>query len=210
MLKIKKKIKSKGKLQKFFATNKLFTALIFIFIAGIILAHLILRNSEKTFFSKASEILTCHMKLRATGSSLYLFIESICTNLIFIVSIFLMGLSAWGIVLVPPVIFLKGYCSGLFQNCIYSSYGTKGIFFLVLIVLPGFLISILATSLLAKESIKISNIFSNMILNIPNWQSDEKYVRSYLLKTSCVLILIVLSAILDVIFNSLFYRFFSF
>ncbi len=209
-LKIKNEAKNKTKIINFFVNNKLFTFLIFVFISGITLGNLFLESSEKRFFYRVTELLNCHIKLRSTSPFLGLFVESIFSNFVFVVIIFIMGLSAWGIVLVPPVVFFRGYLFGLFQNCVFSTYGKKGILFLVLVILPGFLISILAITLLAKEAIKISNIFSNMLLDSTNWQSDEKYVKSYLLKTGCILILSVFSAFLDAVFNFLFYRFFSF
>ena len=209
-LKIKNNKKIKTKAKYFFVNNKLFTVLFVIFIFGAIVGNLVIKNTNENFLKDVADLLTLNFRVRSEGSFFNIFTESIFSNFIFILIIFSMGLSVFGVTLVPPIVFLKGYFIGIFQNYLCKSFGIKGILFFIFVILPGFIFSILATLLMAKEAIKISNIFSNMLLNIKNWQNDEKSVKSYLQKTCCVLILIVTSAFIDSILNLILFRFFSF
>ena len=207
---IKEAIEEEKKVHNFLIRNKLFVILVLVGIAGFIVGSLVFKSSSGNFYEKAIDLVKCNFGVRASGSFFDLFSESIFSSFVFILVIFLMGLSAWGVTLVPPIVFLKTYCLSIYCKSVYYIGQIKGIFFLILVVLPGFLVSILATILMSKEAIKISNIFSNILLNVNTQQNDEKHVKLYLLKTGCVLILTVFSAFLDAVFNLIFYRFFSF
>lgn len=209
-LKIKNKKKIKTKAKYFFVNNKLFTVLFVIFIFGAIVGNFVIKNTNENFLKNVADLFTLNFRVRSEGSFFNIFTESIFSNFIFILVIFSMGLSAFGVALVPPIVFFKGYFLGIFQSYLYKSFGIKGVLFFIFVILPGFIFSILATLLMAKEAIKISNIFSNMLLNIKNWQNDEKCVKSYLQKTGCVLILVVISAFIDSILNLILFKFFSF
>ena len=209
-LKVRSNKKIKNKAETFFVNNKLFTALLIIFLLGTILGNLVFKNASESFFKKISDLITCNFEVRSSGSFFNIFSESIFSSFIFILVIFSIGVSAFGLTLVPLIIFFKGYCTGLFQSYLWSSFGLKGLIFFILVILPGLFVSILAILLMAKEAIKMSNIFSNMLLNIKTWQSDEKYVKSYLTKTGCIVILVLMSAFIDALTNFLLFRFFSF
>ena len=209
-LKVRSNKKIKNKAKTFFVNNKLFTALLIIFLLGAILGNLVFKNASESFFKKISDLITCNFEVRSSGSLFNIFSESIFSSFIFILVIFSIGVSAFGLTLVPLIVFFKGYCTGIFQGYLWSSFGLKGLIFFILVILPGLFVSILAILLMAKEAIKMSNIFSNMLLNIKTWQSDEKYVKSYLTKTGCIVILVLMSAFIDALSNFLLFRFFSF
>ena len=209
-LKIKNNKKIKTKSKNFFINNKLFTFLFIIFLLGFICGNIMLKNKNNDLFRKATDLFTLNFNIRKEGSFFNIFTESIFSSFIFILIIFSTGLSAFGVTLTPPIIFLKGCCTGIFQNYLFQNFGVKGVLFFIFVILPGFLFSILATLLMAKEAIKISNIFSSILINIKNWQNDEKYIKSYLIKTGCILILVVISAFIDSTLNFLLFRFFSF
>lgn len=208
--KIKNKIKKKNKLLNLFINNKSFAILSFVLVFGLVVGSIVFNNSSEVFSFKISSLFLNNFEMRKSLNFFDLFTESIFTTFIFVLVIFLMGLSAIGLTLIPPIIFFKGYCLGILQNFLCTNYGIKGFLFELLILLPGIFISSIATILMAKEAIKISNIFSNLLLNISHCQNNEKYVKTYLLKTGLVLILTVSAAFIDVVLNFLFLRFFSF
>ena len=208
--KIKNKIKKKNGLLDFLAKNKSFTIFSIIFIFGFIIGSVVFKNSSDNFSAKISSLFLSNFEMRKSLNFFNLLTESTFSSFIFILVIFLMGLSAIGLTLIPPIVFLKGYCLGILQIFLCEKYGLKGFLFELLILLPGTFISLIATILMAKEAIKISNIFSSLLLNISHWQNNEKHMKNYLLKTGFVLILVVVSAFVDVFFNFLFLRFFSF
>gem|GEM_PF-4558494 len=209
-LKVRSNKKIKNKAKNFFVNNKLFAVLLIIFILGITVGNLVFKNSSESFFKKISDLISFNFEVRSSGSSFNIFSESIFSSFIFILVIFSIGVSAFGLALVPLIIFFKGYCTGIFQSYLLLNFGLKGLIFFILVILPGLFVSILAILLMAKEAIKMSNIFSNMLLNIKPWQSDEKYVKSYLTKTGCIVILVLMSAFIDALTNFLLFRFFSF
>lgn len=206
--KIKTKTRQRKNILFFFKKNKSFTVLFLLLIFGLVIGNFVFKNLGESFSFKVSSLFLGNLEARK--SFFNLFIESVFSTFIFILIIFLMGLSAIGITLIPPVVFLKGYCAGIFQNFLCTNYGIKGFLFGLLLLLPGFLISCIAITLMAKEAIKISNIFSNLLLNIYPQQNNEKNVKAYLIKTGCVLILTATSALVDVTLSFLFLRFFSF
>lgn len=206
-----KKIKNKVSTIEVFRQNKTFVLLSIFFLFGIFIGSISSENLNNTVFDKISKLFLSNIELRESSSILYIFIASLSTSFLFILIAFFMGLSMWGCILVPIVPLLRGFCLGISQSYLFSTYGIKGIGFELLVLLPGLFISSVAILLMTREAIRLSHNFSSFMLfgdREPFGKKDD--IRVYFLRTGCAITISVLSSIVDIILNTAFLRFFHF
>ncbi len=83
---------------------------------------------------------TTNMPERLSGGALNAFAASFGSDFLFLLSAFLLGLSLWGIAVLPFLAFAKGYGIGVSAGYLLISYGLKGIVFYLVVILPGALL----------------------------------------------------------------------
>ena len=105
---------------------------------------------------------------------------------------------------------VRGVCIGLCEGYLYSAYGLKGVCFHALIFLPGIFISSIAILLMTREAMKISNCFSSAMLTNSNASATSTSIKLYVIRSSCITIIILISSVIDLISSLMFSKFFSF
>lgn len=202
--------KTKG-IQKIFIQNKAFIILSSFLLFGIFIGAISSENFSSTTFDKINNIFLSNICVRESSSIIHIFVLSLSSSFLFILVAFFMGLSMWGCILVPLVPLIRGFCLGISQSYIFSTYGLKGLAFQILILLPGVFISSVSILLMSREAMRLSHNFSNFMLfgrREPFGKLSD--IKMYLLRTGCVLTISVFSSVVDIILNMLFLRFFHF
>lgn len=178
--------------------------------AGIILGAFCGRTADKKLMENLDIIFLTNFNVRCSQGIIDAFVASFASVFIFILIIFLLGLSVWGGFIAVVVPFIKGYGYGLAAGYLYSTYGMTGILYNILIILPGaFLCSavIAAASQEAfRNSIKIISVFRKTAV------SDDPHIqmKKYLLSMLWLLFLSAVSSAVDMIFSLMFSWLFSF
>ncbi|MDQ5983362.1 MAG: hypothetical protein RUMPE_00373 [Eubacteriales bacterium SKADARSKE-1] len=201
----------KDKLLKLLSDNKTFVILSAILLFGVFLGAISSGLADKNTIARINALFLNSFKVRESELAFNIFVSSLSSVFFFVLIAFFMGLSLWGCVLAPVVPLVRGFCIGLFQSYLYGTYGLRGICFQLLVLLPGFFLSSIAILLMSREAMRLSHNFLTFVFfKSSNTYDKKEDIRIYLLRTGCVLIIAVLSAILDLIFNFIFLRFFSF
>lgn len=205
------KVQKRKVIMSTLSQNKTFVILSVFFLFGIFMGAISSENLDNTATDKITKLFLSNISARESTSILYIFVSSLASSFLFILLAFFMGLSMWGCILAPIVPLLRGFCLGISQTYLYSTYGLKGIGFQLLVLLPGLFMSSLAILLMAREAIRLSHNFSSFMLfgkREPFGKKDD--IRTYFLRTGCVLGICVVASVIDIVFNILFLRFFSF
>lgn len=91
-----------------------------------------------------------------TFDSIAVFKDNIITNYIFILLLWILGLSIIGIVLNVFLVYLRGFILGFTLSSIILTYKIKGIIFSLIYIVPNELIKIILIMLLGTYSISLS------------------------------------------------------
>ena len=179
-------------------------------LAGIIAGSLAAKNADDSMLAGLDFIFAGNINTKLSQGLVENFITSFSSYFIFILAIFLMGLSLWGFLAVPFIVFFRGFVTGLSSGFLCARYGIFGFAFNVFILLPGIFLSSLAVLLMSKESINFSiNVSSRFV---PLKMKSEKSVtlKTFLARTGIILTVIVVASIIDVVFTGAFSGFFDF
>ena len=191
--------------------NKVFTAMIIFFIIGIFLGSAMVKFSSDKQIEDITSLFLSSVKNRAEGQFLNIFIKSLSSYFIFVLISFALGLTLWGFMVSFSVVFFRGFGLGVSAGYICMAYGFKGILFYLAILLPGIFLSSLAIILMVKESIAFSyKFFSASVLHKHAEIFSKLDLSIYIKRTGCILTMILAAALIDILFNYLFARFFVF
>lgn len=206
-----KKTNKLRKLKAFITQNKLLVFLSLVLLFGVFLGSSIEDFMQNQIIENLTSLFLNNFKNRVSQPILYVFISSLSSIFLYILISFFMGLSAWGFLFVPLVPFFRGFSIGLIQNYLYSQYGLKGLLFQIIVLFPGIFISSIAILLMAKESMLISQTFSNNLIFRSNSKCEKNVdLKDYIIKIGIILSLILLSVVVDISLNFLLLRFFNF
>lgn len=196
--------RNKFSIKGFVSHNRTFVILMVSLILGIVSGSLLLKNADESTKNYIDILFLNNFKPEIKVEPWTAFVSSVSSTFIFIIMIFFMGLSAWGFVLIPFIPVLRGLCIGFCEGYLYSSFGMKGLVFHLIVLFPGVMLSSLAIILMSKEAMRISYNISSVIFLEEQRKDSGDYLRLYLMRTGCVMIIIVVSSIIDLIFNLLF------
>ena len=123
-----------------------------------------------------------------------LFLSSMFSVVLLLLVCFLLGLSLWGMFLVPLVPLFQGMGLGISAAMLFQEKGLHGIAFFLLAVLPGALLSAAAVLLACRESLKASySLFRKELQKDP----APFVVRTYFIRFGLLTVLAILSAAAD-------------
>jgi len=135
--------------------------LVFLFVLGIVgiiagsIFVTILNNSDKTL---VNEHLNTFLNNIKDNKADYLFVlkNNLGTNLIYVLLIWLLGISVIGLPIILIMFFSKVFILGFSIGSIMSCYGVKGTLFALAYVFPGQVLSVIGISLITMYAISFS------------------------------------------------------
>ena len=156
----------------------LITIILIGFIMGIIFSNILSYND----YQQISEVLKKYfLGIKNNQDINYLnnFINNFSVNYLYMLAIWIFGLSIIGIILNPFILYLKSFIIGLSVGVIISTYGLIGIIGVILYIFPHVLINLIIYLLLSFYGIKLSiNLFKALFLK-KNFNSSE-FMHKYL------------------------------
>lgn len=129
------------------------------------------------------------------------FIASFASTFLFMLLCFLFGLTLWGFLLTPPVLFFRGVGLGVTSGYLYAAYHFKGILFYCVVVLPGALVCGAALILAAREAMRTSRSIG---------RGEHWNMKLYCIRFGGVLILAAGAALTDAVLSFCLSGLFSF
>jgi len=175
--------------------------LVFLFILGIIgiiagsIFVTILNSNDKTLVNEHLNVFLNNIKDNKID---YLFVlkNNLGTNLIYVLLIWLLGISVIGLPVILIMYFSKLFILGFSIGSIISCYGIKGTLFALAYVFPGQVLSVIGISLITMYSISFS--FKLIYAILKKKTIDFKIlINRYFKILVIILILIILMNLYD-------------
>ena len=189
------------KKQMFFGLrrNKLLFFLGLLLFAGIVFGAVSSRTADALLMKRLDFIFQTNFDLRTEQGWFAAFVSSFASSVIFLLLLLLLGLSLWGGVLTAAVPFFKGYGYGLSVGYLYAAYGLKGIFYNILVILPGMFLSALVLTASAVLSWKNAFRLCASFLRISAGSDGHGQLRDYRTAMLRCLVVCALAAVLDML-----------
>lgn len=105
-----------------------------------------------------------NLDARLSQNVINTFCACFASDFIFLFAVFLLGLTPWGIPVLPFIVFLKGFGTGITAGYLFSVHSLKGIVFYLFVLLPGTFLFCLALILFSSAAFTASgNMFWQII-----------------------------------------------
>ncbi len=182
--------------------------IIFCFLLGFLTGVLFFKfkNTGGTFYSENFSRIYSGFK----SGFWKVFINSAIEIFPFAAGIFLSGTCMIGAVLVPSVMIIRGAWISLTMSYTYCNFGLTGIVFNLLILIPAYIISTIAMSLSARESLGFSMSLAKLALPGSSSPKIEQDFKMYCLRQLFILLFFVISCFVQSVMSISFIQFFNF
>ncbi len=119
---------------KKYGTSVFLTAVL---IFGMIIGSVYTSMSNQNLYNGLDFLFTTNLQQRLTQGFFETFCACFASNFVFFAVVFLLGITPWGIPLIPLVCAFKGFGAGLSGGYLLMSNGLNGFFFYFTVLLPG-------------------------------------------------------------------------
>lgn len=196
----------------FIKTNFITCFLFVILMTGVVLGAMTSKNADDYMMSGLDSLFNGNFNMKIGQSFIENFITSFTSYFIFAGVSILMGLSLWGTVIIPFVVLLRGFGTGLSGGYLCARYGIIGFSFNSFVLLPGVLLSSIAIVLISRESMNFSVGMLSRTSNLKIFSKYDNYVpmKTFFIRIGMLLFVVALASVVDVLFNMMFAGFFNF
>ncbi len=187
--------------------NNILMLVLVVLIIGLIFGSIyitILSTEQKT--NVLNEVTSYFKNIQKISfdDKIIIFKNSLLSNLIYVVSMWLLGISIIGIPIVFIMIFFKSFIAGFSVSSIFSKYGFKGIIKCVLYVFPSNILMILFIIFLSIYSILISSRISKTVIKKENI-NFKSFMGRYLFILVIGILVCILCAAYDAFIEPMIY-----
>lgn len=133
----------------------------------------------------------------------------IFSELVVLLSMFFLSLTAFGVIQGVFMVFLKGFGIGLILSQLYIQYLFRGIIFGITFFLPGTFVSTMSMVKLSEKSIKFGLSLWRKILDNPTEGSLIKMFEFHIRSTAKLLIISIFGVLITSGLCSLYFKFLS-
>lgn len=193
---------------KFIKNNKTLLLLSLLFLIGVVISVVLYK---KNFLSNKFSVWLTEYYFSINGSSFFLSVAKSILSLSLIVAVFyICGTSMMGIVTVPITLSALGFIIGSFVAHIYSIYHIKGVAYTAVILLPSALLFLISLFNTCKHTLNFSFTLAKLTFTNLAAKNISQEFKNYSFKYLTLIIFAFFSAILDVILNNSFLKYFDF
>ena len=148
--------------------NNILVSIVIIFILGLIFGSIyitILKTSEKTTILNEVNNYFLSINKISIDDKINIFKNSLISNLLYFICIWLLGISVIGIPIVIIMVFFKSFMLSFSVSSIFAKYGFKGILGAFLYIFPSSIVTIILMIVLSTYSLLLSiRIFKSSFL----------------------------------------------
>lgn len=130
-----------------------------------------------------------------TNGALQVFSTAFAVNFIYLTVVFLIGLSPWGIGVIPFVCLFKGFEIGLVASYLVNSYDW-GMTYYFLVIAPGVFIFALSLIIQSGHSVRVSSALGKFLFTTSQdsgWIRDN--IKTYMYRSGSMMILATIAAL---------------
>lgn len=185
---------------QFIVKNKLLLILSVIFLLGFSFSVFTFGDGGN-LSGITEEYLTNFINQRNGENVLKIFIDSFLGSILFFAIGFIFATSMFGIVLIPALLFVRGFIYGSTVSYLYSVYSFEGVAFHAVIILIPSLLFTIALILISIEGMKFSLKISKLTF-LQNSASDLlTEFKDYCIKNLLFCVLVIFSSLADVLLS---------
>lgn len=202
---------STSDLRYFFRRYGLHTVVVAFLLAGLIFGTVYAKNADSQLLQSLDFLFTTNLDIRLQQNFLGTFCACFASDFIFLLAVFLLGFSPWGIPALAFVVSFKGFGTGITAGFLIHNYAFKGAGFYLLILLPGtFLFCLALISITVCSFVFSKKMFAlvvNKRCNIAPFYNDT---LRYCSRSMSALIMTFCASLLDTALWTLFSGAFNF
>ncbi len=136
-----------------------------ILLIGLIAGTLVAQSIDKNTLVSLDFLFTTNLDSRLAQDFIGTFCACFASDFIFIIFVFLLALAPWGLLLIPMMLLLKGFGTGVTAGYLFISEQLSGVGFYLLVLLPGTFLFCLALIPLASSALKLSRLMLKIIFD---------------------------------------------
>ena len=183
---------------------------VLLLLLGIALGAVYAGGADKAFMKTLDFLFTTNLDARLSRGAIATFCACFASDFIFLTSVYLLGVSPWGLPFELFVILFKGFGTGLTAAYLVSAHSLSGLGFYLLVLLPGTFLFCLALLSLSAQAFDFSKL---LLLRLIRAELPEEPLRPLWLKFSTrfltSLLMTFFAAALDAVLWSMFAGAFS-
>lgn len=142
---------------KRYGIRALFAAIL---LCGLVTGSICAQNSDESLLNSLDFLFTTNLDARLAQNAAGTFCACFASDFIFLFSVFLFGLTPWGVFVMPLAVLFKGFGTGITAGYLFLSEGLAGVGFYLLVLLPGTFLFCIALVLFSAKSFAFSkNMF---------------------------------------------------
>lgn len=204
--KLNYKVYNGKNIKKLFENSRIYF-LAFIFSIGIIVGAVCI-NSDSIIFEKTSNIINSYTLMKAGQGISENFLNSLSSNLTFILSAVFLGFSLIGYPFIFWIPFLKGLGIGSACGYLYSAYKLSGLGYSLLTLFPGAVAATFALICACNNSCEYSkNAYLKSVLGKGQFEKGE--TKIFIIRQFVYTAICIVSSLIDGVFSFAFSRFFE-
>lgn len=138
---------------KRYGVRTMFTAAL---LCGLAAGSIYAQNSDETLLNSLDFLFTTNLDARLAQNAAGTFCACFASDFIFLFSVFLLGLTPWGVFVTPFVVLFKGFGTGLTAGYLFMTAKLSGVGFYLLVLLPGTFLFCIALVLFCANSFLFS------------------------------------------------------
>lgn len=165
---------------------------------GVLSGSLVSGSIDSKVLNKLDLLFLTNLPQRLSDGAFGAFCASFGSDFIFLSTSFLLGISLFGVFILPFVAFFKGYGIGLSAGCLLISHGLSGMLFYITVLLPGICLFCLALVYQLRASLDMYRITARYLFKHCSG-SYKKELRIYFRKSVIYLAAALVASVLDVI-----------
>lgn len=196
--------------RRFLSSYSIHLVFVAIFMISVIYGFFSVKNFSPRFLGQLDFLFVTNMQQRLGLSAFSIFCSSLASGFLFIFVAFLMGFSAWGMAFLPFLCAFRGFGVGISSAYLFTQYSISGIGFYILVILPGTVLFLLSFIIALKEAFTASTLLFRFYFSTKQEHSLCRHTRTYIVRNSYVLLLLVACALLDMLLWVLFANLFRF
>lgn len=180
-------------------------------ILGMAFGSVYAQSAGENIYNGLDFLFTTNLEARLSQNFIGTFCACFASNFIFVLAVFLLGITPWGIPFIPLVCMFKGFGGGLSGGFLFAAYSFKGLLFYLVILLPGlfvFSLALISQSCMAFYMSK--RIFHVLFIKDQNPIPMHAGMLFYLQRSLLMLLAALACAVLDTLLWCAFAPMFAF
>lgn len=198
-------------LQYFFRRYGLRVMFTSVLLVGLVAGSICAQNSGENLLKSLDFLFTTNLDARLAQNAAGTFCACFASDFIFLFSVFLLGLTPWGVFVMPFVVLFKGFGTGLTAGYLFAIQQLGGVGFYLLVLLPGTFLFCIALVMFSTNSFVFSkDMFVYTFGKYPSKQSMRMRAASFCSHLMASLIMTFCASLLDTALWTLFAGAFNF